>query len=77
MAYGYLGQNTPNQTVNNSGVFSITDSADLESQGALGGSLELIEEQSISTAFADFTNLGCFKITFISEPKIKIPSTIE
>ena len=45
MAYGYLGQNTPNQTVNNSGVFSITDSADLESQGALGGSLELIENK--------------------------------
>ena len=48
MAYGYLGQNTPNQTVNNSGVFSITDSADLESQGKLGGSLELIEEQTVS-----------------------------
>lgn len=48
MAYGYLGQNTPNQTVNNSGVFSITDSADLESQGALGGSLELIAEQTVS-----------------------------
>ena len=48
MAYGYLGQNTPNQTVNNSGVFSITDSADLESQGALGGSLELIQEQTVS-----------------------------
>lgn len=62
MAYGYLGQNTPNQTVNNSGVFSITDSADLESQGALGGSLELIEEQTISTAFADFTNLGNYDV---------------
>ena len=32
MAYGYLGQNTTNQTVNNSGVFSITDSANLQSQ---------------------------------------------
>ena len=48
MAYGYLGQNTPNQTVNNSGVFSITDSANLQSQGKLGGSLELIEEQTAS-----------------------------
>ena len=59
MAYGYLGQNTPNQTVNNSGVFSITDSADLESQGALGGSLELIEEQTYSGAVAniDFTSI--------------------
>ena len=60
MAYGYLGQNTPNQTVNNSGVFSITDSADLESQGALGGSLELIEEQTVSgtPSSIDFINLA-------------------
>lgn len=58
MAYGYLGQNTPNQTVNNSGVFSITDSADLESQGALGGSLELIESQTVSSVSAvDFTSI--------------------
>lgn len=59
MAYGYLGQNTPNQTVNNSGVFSITDSADLESQGALGGSLELIEEQTVSGSptSLDFTSI--------------------
>ena len=58
MAYGYLGQNTPNQTVNNSGVFSITDSADLESQGKLGGSLELIEEQTTSGAVSyNFTSI--------------------
>ena len=58
MAYGYLGQNTPNQTVNNSGVFSITDSADLESQGSLGGSLELIEEQTVSAvSHIDFTSI--------------------
>ncbi len=62
MAYGYLGQNTPNQTVNNSGVFSITDSKNLQSQGKLGGSLELIEEQTISSAFADFTNLGNYDV---------------
>ena len=48
MPYGYLGQNQPNQTVNNSGVFSITDVAELQSQGKLGGSLELIEEQTVS-----------------------------
>ena len=46
MPYGYLGQNQPNQTVSNSGVFSITDVAELQSQGKLGGSLELIEEQT-------------------------------
>jgi len=60
MAYGYLGQNTPNQTVNNSGVFSITDSANLQSQGKLGGSLELIEEQTVSgtPSSLDFINLA-------------------
>jgi len=58
MAYGYLGQNTPNQTVNNSGVFSITDSANLQSQGKLGGSLELIEEQTVSAvSYIDFTSI--------------------
>jgi hypothetical protein len=58
MPYGYLGQNTPNQTVSNSGVFSISDVADLEKQGKFGGSLELIEEQTVSSVSAvDFTNL--------------------
>ena len=49
MPYGYLGQNTPNQTVANSGVFSITDVAELQSQGKLGGSLELIAQETISS----------------------------
>jgi hypothetical protein len=48
MPYGYLGQNTPNQTVSNSGVFSISDVASLEKQGKFGGSLELIEEITTS-----------------------------
>ena len=60
MPYGYLGQNTPNQTINNSGVFSITDVAELQSQGKLGGSLELIEEQTVSgsPSSIDFINLA-------------------
>jgi hypothetical protein len=58
MAYGYLGQNTPNQTVNNSGVYSITDSSNLQSQGKLGGSLELIQEQTVSSVTdVDFTSI--------------------
>ena len=59
MPYGYLGQNTPNQTVANSGVFSITDVAELQSQGKLGGSLELIEEQTYSSTVSaiDFTSI--------------------
>jgi len=59
MPYGYLGQNQPNQTVSNSGVFSITDVAELQSQGKLGGSLELIEEQTYSSgvSYIDFTSI--------------------
>ena len=58
MPYGYLGQNTPNQTVSNSGVFSISDVASLEKQGKFGGSLELIEDKTISTVTSfEFTNL--------------------
>jgi hypothetical protein len=64
MPYGYLGQNTPNQTVNNSGVYSITDSSNLQSQGKLGGSLELIEEQTVSTETSaiEFTDLKNYDV---------------
>ena len=58
MPYGYTGQNLINQTVKNSGVFSISDVADLEKQGKFGGSLELIEEKSISaSSSAIFTDI--------------------
>ena len=58
MPYGYLGQNLPNQTKSNSGVFSISDVADLEKQGKFGGSLELIEEKTVSSVSGvDFINI--------------------
>ena len=59
MPYGYTGQNLPNQTKSNSGVFSISDVADLTKQGKFGGSLELIEEQTVSSnvSSVDFINL--------------------
>ena len=58
MPYGYTGQNLPNQTVGNSGVLSISDVASLEKQGKLGGSLELIAEQTASgtSATVEFLN---------------------
>ena len=58
MPFGYTGQNLPNQTVANSGVFSISEVADLEKQGKFGGSLELIQEQTASGDSAlNFTNI--------------------
>ena len=58
MKYGYFGA-TPNQIVNNSGNFSINDINELEKQGKFGGSLELIEQQTYSSAVAniDFTSI--------------------
>ena len=58
MPYGYIGQNLPNQTKSNSGVFSISDVADLEKQGKFGGSLELIQEVNASgTSTIEFTSI--------------------
>ena len=57
MPYGYLGTQ-PNQTVKNTGVLSVTEAAELQSQGKLGGSLEFIEEKSISAvSLAIFTDI--------------------
>ena len=60
MPYGYTGQNLINQTVKNSGVFSISDVADLEKQGKFGGSLELIAD-------SDFTSSSGVEFTSIKE----------
>ncbi len=65
MPYGYTGQNLVNQTVSNSGVFSISDVADLEKQGKFGGSLELIEEQT-------FSNVASVEFTAIQENKYDV-----
>ena len=77
MPYGYIGQNLPNQTVSNSGVFSISDVADLEKQGKFGGSLELIEEQTFSSSVAnvDFTSIqeSKYDVHFINA-KVKFGS---
>ena len=45
MPYGYLGT-TPNQQLNNSGVFSVEEALALQKVGELGGSMELIEAVS-------------------------------
>ena len=47
MPYGYLGT-TPNQQLNNSGVFSVEEALALKNVGELGGSMDLIEEKDCS-----------------------------
>ena len=60
MSYGYVGDTSTSikQQVKNAGVLSVSDVLDLESKGHLGGSLELIEEKSISgVSSAIFTSI--------------------
>ena len=59
MPFGYIGQNQTKQQVKNTGVLSSFDISLLENKGQAGGSLELIETQTISsnTAAVDFTDI--------------------
>ena len=49
MPFGYIGQNQTKQQVKNSGVLSSFDISLLEKKGQAGGSLELIQTQTISS----------------------------
>ena len=70
MSYGYVGDTSTSikQQVKNAGVLSVSDVLDLEGKGQLGGSLELIEEQTISSATSsiNFTNLGNYDVHFLT-----------
>ena len=60
MSFGYLGDTSTKikQQVKNQGVISISENYELEKAGHLGGSLELIEEKSISgVSSAIFTSI--------------------
>ena len=61
MSYGYVGDTSTSikQQVKNAGVLSVGDVLDLESKGQLSGSLELIEEQNLTSGAStiEFTNL--------------------
>ena len=68
MAFSYVG-NFPNQQVSNSGVLSLDDINNLESTGELGGTLELIQSQSVSgVSQVDFTTIkqNKYDVHFIS-----------
>ena len=60
MPFGYIGQNQTKQKIKNSGVLSSFEISHLEKQGHAGGSLELIEEQTVSSnvSSVDFINLA-------------------
>ena len=61
MSFGYLGDTSTKikQQIKNQGVISVSEAYELEKKGHLGGSLELIEEQTYSSAVSavDFTSI--------------------
>ena len=60
MSFGYLGDTSTKikQQVKNQGVISVSEAYELEKAGHLGGSLELIEEQTVSGVSAvNFTSI--------------------
>ena len=63
----YLGTQ-PNNVKKNTGLYTPSEILQLEKDGHWGGSLELIEEQVItsSTSAIDFTNLGNYDVHFLS-----------
>ena len=60
MSFGYIGDTSTSvkQKVKNKGILTTQESFDLERQGFLGGSLELIQEQTVSSvSHIDFTSI--------------------
>ena len=69
MSFGYVGDTSTSikQQFKNAGVLSVTDVLDLESKGQLSGSLELIEEQTVSSVSTiNFTNLTGYNVHYLS-----------
>ena len=68
MSYGYVGDTSTSikQQVKNAGVLSVSDVLDLKGKGQLGGSLELIAEETFSSVVeVDFTGLPTDKYDVI------------
>ena len=60
MSFGYIGDISTKikQQVKNTGILSISEAFDLERQGFLGGSIELIQSQTVSgVASVQFTSI--------------------
>tara|TARA_R100000773_G_C4132132_1_gene62519 strand:- start:13 stop:234 length:222 start_codon:yes stop_codon:yes gene_type:complete len=61
MSFGYIGDISTKikQQVKNEGILSVTELLELEKDGFLGGSLELIEQQNYSSTVTaiDFTSI--------------------
>ena len=78
MAYSYTGV-FPNQQLKNSGVFTVKDALNVEAVGEWGGSLELIEKQTVSgtplTVDFDDIKSSIYNTHFITFHKVEGEST--
>jgi len=76
MPFGYIGQNQTKQKVKNSGVLSSFEISHLEKQGHAGGSLELIEEQTLSgVTQVDFTDLKNYDVHYVNISDFAVVTT--
>jgi hypothetical protein len=77
MAYSYSGV-FPNQQLKNSGVFTVADALNLQAVGEWGGSLELIQSQTLSGATAcNFTAIkgSKYDVHFLSISNFSMDSS--
>ena len=72
----YLGTQ-PNDVKKNTGLYTPSEILQLTKEGSWGGSLELIEEQTYSSAvsFVDFTSIGNYDVHLFQYSNINEPTT--
>jgi len=68
----YLGTQ-PNDVKKNTGLYTPSEILQLTKDGSWGGSLELIEEQTVSSvANVEFTNLGNYDVHYLTVDNLKV-----
>jgi hypothetical protein len=73
----YLGTQ-PNDVKKNTGLYTPSEILQLEKDGNWGGSLELIEEQTVTSGdTVDFTNLGNYDVHYLTYENLQASGTTE
>ena len=68
----YIGTQ-PNDVKKNTGLYTPSEILELTKDGSWGGSLELIEEQTVSSvATVEFTNLGNYDVHYLTVDNLKV-----
>jgi len=73
----YLGTQ-PNDVKKNTGLYTPSEILQLTKEGSWGGSLELIEEQTVTSGnTVDFTNLGNYDVHYLTYENLQASGTTE